>query len=228
MFFSTAVSLLSVPIRLQRSGAPLAPALHPSVSSRIKRLLDIGGACVGLSLTGLLLPPVALAIFLDNPGPIFFSQIRVGHRGRRFRIWKFRSMVADAEQLQHLVANQASGHFFKNENDPRITRVGRFLRETSLDEFPQFWNVLRGEMSLVGTRPPTVSEVEEYNSRHWQRLNVKPGLTGEWQVRGRSAVKDFEEVVNLDLEYQRRWSIAYDLQLILRTIGVVFARRGAC
>lgn len=198
---------------------------HPSVTCRLKRTVDIVGASIGLALTALLFGPLALAIYLDNPGPIFFSQERVGLRGHRFRIWKFRSMVTNAEELQHLVENQAKGHFFKNENDPRITRVGRLLRKTSIDEFPQFWNVLRGDMSLVGTRPPTVKEVSAYAPHHWQRLEVKPGLTGEWQVNGRSAVKDFEDVVRLDVQYQEQWSLVYDLRLIARTVFVLFSKK---
>ncbi|NES96479.1 MAG: sugar transferase, partial [Desertifilum sp. SIO1I2] len=117
---------------------------------------------------------------------------------------------------------------FKNESDPRITRVGRFLRKTSLDELPQFWNVLKGEMSLVGTRPPTHDEVVRYSPHHWRRLDVKPGLTGEWQVNGRSSVKDFEDIVKLDLRYQTKWHPFYDLQLIFKTVHVVLAKTGAC
>ena len=168
---------------------------HSSVSSVLKRIIDIVGSVVGLSLMTVLLIPIAIAIYVDNPGPIFYSQVRCGHRGKTFRIWKFRSMVANADALKHLVENEAQGLVFKNKSDPRITRVGSFLRKTSLDEFPQFWNVLMGDMSLVGTRPPTVDEVLRYQPHHWQRLEVKPGITGEWQVRGRSSVSDFEEIV---------------------------------
>jgi len=202
--------------------------IHASVYSPAKRCLDILGAIVGLSLTALIFLPLALALYLDSPGPIFYSQVRCGWRGQQFRIWKFRSMVANADQLKHTVKNQASGHIFKNDNDPRITRVGKFLRKTSLDELPQFWNVLTGEMSLVGTRPPTVDEVNKYNNRHWRRLEVKPGMTGEWQANGRSSVTDFEQIVDLDLRYMQQWSIGYDIQLILKTIQVVLRRKGAC
>jgi anti-anti-sigma factor len=195
---------------------------HPSVKCRTKRVLDILGAIVGLGITAALFVPICLAIKIDSPGPIFFSQIRCSWMGRRFRMWKFRSMVTDAERLKHLVKNQASGAIFKNSNDPRITRVGRFLRKTSLDELPQFWNVLKGEMSLVGTRPPTPDEVECYEIPQWQRLDIKPGMTGEWQVNGRSSVKNFEDVVQLDLKYQENWSLKYDIQLILKTIWMVF------
>ncbi|HSM83956.1 MAG TPA: sugar transferase [Nodosilinea sp.] len=201
---------------------------HPSVNSALKRCLDVIGALVGMAVTLLLLIPIALAIQIDDPGPVFFSQMRCGYQGRPFRIWKFRSMVANADHLQHMVENQAQGLIFKNENDPRITRVGRFLRRTSLDEFPQFWNVLRGDMSLVGTRPPTLAEVSQYEPHHWQRLNVKPGLTGKWQAQGRSEVKDFEAIVKMDVDYQTQWSVRYDLHLILETLVSVVFCRGAC
>lgn len=171
--------------------------VHPSVTSFLKRCFDLAIGLVGLLVTLLLFGPIAIAIHIDNPGPIFYSQIRCGYRGQPFRIWKFRSMVANADELKHLVENQAQGFIFKNENDPRITRVGRFLRRTSLDEFPQFWNVLKGDMSLVGTRPPTLDEVSQYEPHHWQRLNVRPGLTGKWQASGRSVVKDFEAIVKM-------------------------------
>ncbi len=202
--------------------------VHPSVSSKAKRILDIVGAIVGLSVTGIIAIPIAIAMLLDDPGKIFYSQTRCGLAGKPFTIWKFRSMIADADKKKHLVENKAKGHIFKNENDPRITKVGRFLRRTSLDEFPQFWNVLKGDMSLVGTRPPTTDEVALYERHHFQRLEVKPGITGEWQVRGRSEVLDFEDIVKMDLNYQKRWSFFYDMNLILQTIAVVLARKGAC
>lgn len=205
----------------------LSPDL-PCVTSKAKRLLDIVGALVGLTITGVFYIPIALAIYLDDPGPILFSQTRVGLHGRTFRIWKFRSMVKDAEKQKHLIKNEANGYIFKNENDPRITKVGHFLRRTSIDEFPQFLNVLRGDMSLVGTRPPTLDEVENYSPHHWRRLHVKPGLTGEWQVNGRSEIKDFEKVVALDIAYQKKWSVSYDLKLILMTILGMITKKGAC
>lgn len=201
---------------------------HASVQSKLKRTIDILGAAVGLLITGLILIPIAIAIQIDNPGKVFYSQIRCGVNGRPFRIWKFRSMVTNAENLKHLVQNEAKGNIFKSKDDPRITRVGKFLRRTSLDEFPQFWNVLRGEMSLVGTRPPTVDEVKAYEAHHWKRLRVKPGITGEWQANGRSNVSDFESIVEMDLEYQRKWSVLYDLQLIFKTVAVVLKKDGAC
>lgn len=201
--------------------------VHPSVLSKTKRLVDILGAVVGLAITALILLPIAIAIQLDNPGSLFYRQVRCGLNGRTFKIWKFRSMVTDADRLKHLVNNEAKGLIFKNQNDPRITRVGRFLRRTSLDEFPQFWNVLKGEMSLVGTRPPSIDEVMHYQRHHFQRLIVKPGMTGEWQVNGRSNVEDFEKIVEMDLDYQRKWSLGYDLMLILRTLQVIFNKKGA-
>jgi anti-anti-sigma factor len=198
------------------------PMTHPSVRSWVKRLIDVVGALVGLGITAILFIPIALAITINDPGPIFFGQIRCGWIGKRFRIWKFRSMCVNAEALKSQIKNQASGAIFKNDQDPRITRVGRFLRKTSLDELPQFWNVLKGEMSLVGTRPPTPDEVDRYEVPQWQRLDVKPGMTGEWQVNGRSSVRDFEDVIRLDLKYQENWSLIYDLKLIFKTIIVVF------
>ncbi|MEH1867236.1 MAG: sugar transferase [Nostoc sp.] len=198
------------------------PLTHPSVRSPMKRAIDVVGAIVGLAVTGVLFVPIAIAIKLDSPGPILFSQIRCGWMGRRFRIWKFRSMVTNAEALKATIPNKASGAFFKNDNDPRITRVGRFLRKTSLDEFPQFWNILIGDMSLVGTRPPTPNEMEQYEVANWQRLDVRPGLSGEWQVNGRSKIRNFEDVIELDLRYQKNWSLLYDLKLMLKTIIVVF------
>ncbi|MEL6471943.1 MAG: sugar transferase [Cyanobacteria bacterium J06623_4] len=199
-----------------------------AVTSRLKRLIDIAGALVGLCIVAIVLLPVAIAIQSDSPGPLFFGQTRYGYRGRPFRIWKFRSMVPDADTRKHTVKNEAQGLIFKNETDPRITRVGRFLRRTSLDELPQFWNVLRGEMSLVGTRPPVVNEVAHYQPHHWQRLAVKPGITGLWQTSGRSSIKDFEQIVQMDMDYQARWSLRFDFQIILKTIVVVFRGKDAC
>jgi len=202
--------------------------IHYSANSKRKRLLDIIGALIGLVVTVILAIPIAIAIQFDNPGPIFYSQIRCGVKGQPFRLWKFRSMVVEADRLQHLVENQATGNIFKNKNDPRITRVGHFLRRTSLDELPQFWNVLKGDMSLVGTRPPTLEEVRKYEKHHWERLNIKPGITGEWQANGRSSILDFEEIVRMDIAYQQKWSVIYDLKLIWKTLLVVACKDGAC
>jgi lipopolysaccharide/colanic/teichoic acid biosynthesis glycosyltransferase len=201
--------------------------MHYSANCRRKRLLDIIGALIGLVVTAIIAVPIVIAIKLDDPGPVLYSQIRCGVKGKTFRVWKFRSMIVNAEQLQHLVNNQAQGNIFKNKNDPRVTRVGRFLRRTSLDELPQFWNVLKGDMSLVGTRPPTVEEVMNYKTHHWERLNTKPGMTGEWQANGRSSITDFEDIVRMDLAYQQKWSVIYDLKLILKTLMVVAKKDGA-
>ena len=199
------------------------PTTHPSVRSWMKRFIDIVGALIGLVITGILLIPIAVVIQLDSRGPIFFAQTRCGWMGKRFRIWKFRSMSVDAEAKKAELEkqNQVQGAFFKIDNDPRVTRVGRFLRRTSLDELPQFWNVLKGEMSLVGTRPPTPNEVEHYEVPEWQRLDVKPGMTGEWQVNGRSTIRKFEDVIRLDLQYQKNWSLLYDLKLIFKTVAIL-------
>ncbi len=200
---------------------------HRSTYSIVKRAIDVMGSLIGLGIVGLIFVPVAIVIRLDSPGNTLYSQERYGLMGEPFRIYKFRSMVSNAEALKHQVENEAQGLIFKNQQDPRITRVGRFLRRTSLDELPQFWNVLTGKMSLVGTRPPTADEVIHYSEHHWQRLAVKPGLTGEWQVNGRSTVTDFEEIVRLDLRYQALWTPLYDVVLILKTVYVIFARVGA-
>lgn len=200
---------------------------HPSTYSIIKRIIDILGSMIGLIFLVIFFIPIAISIRIDSPGCIFYSQTRCGLRGKTFKIYKFRSMVSDAENQKHVIKNELKGLIFKNSNDPRVTRIGRFLRKTSLDELPQFWNVFIGDMSLVGTRPPTLDEVKQYSEHHWLRLNVKPGITGEWQVYGRSSVKDFEDVVQLDLSYQKRWSITYDIYLIIKTIKKVFTGFGA-
>jgi exopolysaccharide biosynthesis polyprenyl glycosylphosphotransferase len=200
---------------------------HPSTRSIVKRLIDIVGSIVGLLILSIVFLPIAIAIKLDSPGPIFYVQERCGLQGQSFKLRKFRSMVANADVLKSKVKNEAKGLIFKNENDPRVTRVGNFLRKTSLDELPQFWNVLKGEMSLVGTRPPTFDEVSQYKEHHWRRLDVKPGITGLWQVSGRSSIKDFEQIVNLDLNYQINWHPVYDIYLIIKTIEVVVMRKGA-
>ena len=195
----------------------------------IKRFFDILGGIVGLILTGVIMIFLAPAIKLDSPGPVFFSQIRVGKNGRRFRLYKFRSMYTDAEdRLKDLMSqNEINGLMFKMENDPRVTKVGKFIRKTSLDEFPQFWNVLKGDMSLVGTRPPTEQEFEQYDEHYRRRLSMTPGLTGMWQVSGRSDISDFDEVVKLDLYYIDHWSLLLDFKILLQTVAVVFAHKGA-
>lgn len=228
--FSTSKTIQASLLATSDGSLVIPDQVHPSVTCKIKRLIDIVGAFVGLAITLPIAIIVAIANQFDNPGPLFYSQIRCGVNGQPFRIWKFRSMVVGADQLQEIMSskNEATGKLlFKIKNDPRITRVGRLLRRTSLDEFPQFWNVLMGDMSLVGTRPPTLNEVENYKPHHWQRLNVKPGITGEWQVNGRSDVSDFEQIVQMDAAYQEKWSIGYDLTLIMKTIQVVLKCRGA-
>lgn len=195
----------------------------------VKRTVDIIGAIVGLLITAIVFPFVAIAIKLDSKGPVLFSQIRIGKNGRRIKIYKFRSMYVDAEQQKRKLENQNEMHgpMFKIENDPRITRVGHFLRKTSIDELPQFYNILRGDMSLVGTRPPTEDEFEKYDVHYRRRLCITPGLTGMWQVKGRGRVTDFDEVMKMDLEYIDHWSLSLDAKLIVQTILEVLLHRGA-
>lgn len=195
----------------------------------VKRIMDILGAIVGLAITLVLTPFIALAIKLDSKGPVFFAQKRVGKNGRYFKLYKFRSMYTDAEarKKELMEQNEMSGPMFKVEHDPRITRVGAFLRKTSLDELPQFFNILIGNMSLVGTRPPTVDEFNQYDLYYRRRLSIKPGLTGLWQVSGRSNITDFKEVVKLDLEYIDNWSLTSDIRILLMTVWVVVMKKGA-
>ena len=204
----------------------------------LKRLMDICGGLVGLLLTGILTIFIGPAIYIASPGPIFFSQIRVGKNGKRFKIYKFRSMYLDAEKRKKdlMDKNEMNGLMFKMEADPRIigsgpdgTRhgLGWFIRKTSLDEFPQFWNVLKGDMSLVGTRPPTEDEWKQYKPYHRARLAVKPGLTGMWQVSGRSDITDFEEVVKLDMKYVKNWCFGMDIKILFKTVFVVLAGAGS-
>ncbi|MEE8885792.1 MAG: sugar transferase [Eubacteriales bacterium] len=195
----------------------------------VKRLVDIIGSIVGLILTGIIWLFLAPAIKIDSPGPVFFSQTRVGKNGKRFKIYKFRSMYQDAEarKAELMAKNQMKGLMFKMDDDPRVTKVGKFIRKTSLDEFPQFWNVLKGDMSLVGTRPPTEKEFLQYNAYYRARLTLRPGLTGLWQVSGRSDITDFDEVVRLDMQYINNWSLSGDFKILFKTIGVLFNHKGA-
>jgi exopolysaccharide biosynthesis polyprenyl glycosylphosphotransferase len=195
----------------------------------LKRILDFVGATFGLAMTTILTPFIALAIKFDSPGPIFFGQERIGEGGRQFTFWKFRSMQMDAEykKKELLNQNEMSGAIFKIKDDPRVTRVGKFLRKTSLDELPQFWNVIRGDMSLVGTRPPTPEEVINYENWHRKRISIKPGITGLWQVSGRNQITDFDEIAKLDIEYIEKWSLWLDIKILFRTFFVVFTRRGS-
>ena len=204
----------------------------------LKRALDICGAVVGLILTLILSIFVAPAIFISSPGPVIFSQTRVGKNGRRFKIYKFRSMYLDAEKRKKelMEKNEMNGLMFKMDADPRIigsgpdgTRhgIGWFIRKTSIDELPQFYNILKGEMSLVGTRPPTEDEWEQYEYHHRGRMAIKPGLTGMWQVSGRSNITDFEEVVKLDMDYIQHWNIGLDIKILLKTVLVVLKGQGS-
>ena len=218
---------------LRPFGEYYAIAFQKSVVSTkmrvVKRAVDIAGGIVGLLLTGVITIFLAPAILLESPGPLFFSQTRVGLNGRKFKFYKFRSMYRDAEERKKELEaqNEMNGLMFKMENDPRITKVGKFIRKTSLDEFPQFWNVLKGDMSLIGTRPPTVDEFEKYKAKYKRRLSIRPGITGLWQVSGRSDIKDFEEVLALDLEYIDNWSISLDIKILLLTVGGIFKGKGA-
>ena len=194
-----------------------------------KRLLDLVGGLVGTLIFLIMYPFVAIAIKLDSPGPVFFKQKRVGKNGRVFSLFKFRSMYADAEERKNelMVDNEMNGLMFKVEDDPRVTRAGRFIRKTSIDEFPQFINVLKGEMSLVGTRPPTMEEVAQYEYSHRKRLSAKPGITGLWQISGRNKIKDFEKVVELDCSYLESWRFWDDIKILFKTVFVVLRRKGA-
>lgn len=194
-----------------------------------KRLIDIIGACVGLVITLVVGTILAPFLLLESPGPLIFKQKRVGVNGRIFEFYKFRSMYADAEarKKELMKQNEMQGLMFKMENDPRITKVGAFIRKTSIDELPQFWNVLKGDMSLVGTRPPTLDEYQQYNYYQKRRISFRPGITGLWQISGRSDIKDFDEVVKLDLEYIDNWSLLLDFKIIFKTVLVVLRGSGA-
>jgi len=211
-----------------RSTLTFAPVHHSEVELMVKRGLDIAGALVGLVVSAPLLLGSALAIKLSSAGPVFFRQVRCGLHGHRFEMLKLRTMTADAEARKAglLELNEMDGPVFKIREDPRITKVGRLLRRFSIDEFPQFWNVLRGDMSLVGPRPPTPDEVMQYRGGVRRRLSMRPGLTCLWQVSGRNEVS-FEEWMALDLEYIDTWSLETDLRILLRTIPTVVLARGA-
>ena len=199
----------------------------------VKRTFDIvfsGAILIVIAIPSLVL---AAAIRMESEGSPFYSQIRVGQTHRdgslsTFRMWKFRSMYKDAEERKKELEsqNEMNGFMFKMKDDPRITKVGKFIRKTSIDELPQFYNVLKGDMSLVGTRPPTVDEFRQYESHQKRRLSAKPGITGLWQVSGRNEIKDFEDVVKLDVQYIDNWSIGLDIKIILKTIKVVFEKGG--
>jgi lipopolysaccharide/colanic/teichoic acid biosynthesis glycosyltransferase len=195
----------------------------------VKRGLDLALAALGLLLLSPLLLAIAVAVKLDSPGPVFYPWRVVGKAGRPFTGYKFRTMVRDADRLKDelLEANEMRGPVFKMREDPRVTRVGRFLRRYSLDELPQLWSVVAGHMSLVGPRPPLDTEWARFTPTQRLKLSVTPGITCLWQVQGRSAITDFDEWVRLDLEYIRTWSLWLDLKILLRTVGVVASGRDA-
>ena len=211
------------------TGAIFTPPTRRAAYEAAKRALDMAAAGLGLVMLLPLLPLMALIIRLDSAGPVLFSQTRVGRKGREFRCWKLRSMYIDAEARkaeleQH---NEMSGGvIFKIKRDPRITRVGRFIRKASIDELPQLWNVLTGDMSLVGPRPAVPAEVAQYTPHERGRLAVKPGITCLWQISGRSDL-DFEQQVNLDVQYARQRSMGLDLEILLRTVPAVLLAKGA-
>jgi len=219
------------PIRLGRlAGYHVHPMRLAMPGLALKRLCDVVLGSVAIVVSAPLMLLIAVAIKLDSRGPVFFRQSRVGLGGREFKMWKFRSMSLAAEEQQDEMARHSTyndGRLFKIPGDPRITRVGRVLRRFSLDELPQVFNVLSGEMSLVGPRPPVPAEVRRYESRHFVRLTVVPGMTGPWQVNGRNLVTDFETVVSLERGYIDSWSFKRDLAIMVRTVGVVLSGKGA-
>ena len=203
--------------------------LTNTMNKLIKRLIDIIGSIIALILFSPIMLIVAILVKKSSPGPIIFAQERIGLGNKPFKMYKFRSMYADAEERKKelMAQNEMNGLMFKMENDPRITKTGDFLRKTSLDEFPQFINILKGDMSLVGTRPPTLDEFAQYSPYHKKRLSFRPGLTGMWQVSGRSDITDFEEIVKLDVEYIDNWSFWLDIKILLKTFLEVFTQKGA-
>jgi len=196
------------------------------VREKIKRFFDLLIAWIAMPVLAIIFVPLAIAIKLDSKGPVIFKQERLGYNGRHFRMYKFRTMHRNAEAMKKDLAKHDSKIMFKMENDPRITRLGVFLRKSSIDELPQIINVIRGDMSIVGTRPPTLDEVIRYKPRHRRRLAVKPGITGVWQTHGRSDVSDFEETVNLDLKYVKDDSLGHYIRIIFATIGEVLRAHG--
>lgn len=208
--------------------ATFAHRLYAYKKLFIKRCADIVGSIIGIIIMSICMIFVAPAIKLDSPGPIFFKQKRVGKGGRFFYIYKFRSMYVDAEERKRELAaeNEMQGLMFKVTDDTRITKVGKFLRKTSIDELPQFINVLKGDMSLVGTRPPTIDEFKQYAGHHKRRLTMKPGITGMWQAYGRNTVTDFEDVVKMDLQYIDNWSLSLDIKILFKTVFTVLKETG--
>jgi lipopolysaccharide/colanic/teichoic acid biosynthesis glycosyltransferase len=202
--------------------------VHPGLCEVLKRVVDAAGAAVLLVVCAPLMLAVAAAVKLSTPGPALFRQVRVGLNGRRFHMWKFRTMVDGAAGMQAQLAhkNEAGKILFKIRNDPRITDLGRILRRLSLDELPQLWNVLKGEMSLVGPRPPVPGEVMKYSPTMLYRLRVKPGMTGLWQVTGRSTIPHLRGFA-LDTWYARKWCLLLDFAILMRTFSAVISRKGA-
>lgn len=199
-----------------------------SVARAMKRTMDMIGSIVGIILFSPIMLATAIAIKAEDfKGPVIFKQLRVGQNGRQFYIYKFRSMYTNAEEKKKELMKlneMKDGFMFKMKNDPRITKVGKFIRKTSIDELPQFFNVLLGDMSLVGTRPPTLDEVNKYERKFWRRVSIKPGITGMWQVSGRSKITDFEEVVALDTVYIDHWDLLLDFKIIFKTILNILTR----
>lgn len=209
--------------------ATFTAAVHNPTHLIVKRACDVILAIIGIILSIPVIAITAIPLLIESPGPLFFKQERVGKNGRIFNIYKVRSMYTDAEarKTELMKHNKMDGLMFKMDNDPRITKVGKIIRKLSIDELPQFVNVLKGDMSVIGTRPPTVAEFEQYESRHKRRLSMRPGITGMWQVSGRSDIQDFEEVVKLDCQYIDHWSILLDIKIFLKTIKVVLTHEGA-
>lgn len=209
--------------------ATFSPSVQDYQQIVVKRFFDIFVSFFACLLSLPIILIVAIPLKLESKGPLFFKQDRVGKNGRVFKMYKLRSMYNDAEKrkAELMKSNQMQGLMFKIDNDPRITKVGKFIRKTSIDELPQFFNVLKGDMSLVGTRPPTVDEFEQYENHHKRRLSMRPGITGMWQTSGRSNIKNFEEIVELDLQYIDNWSFGLDIKLLLKTVLVVLRKDGA-
>ena len=220
----------------------ISMSMASPLQAALKRIMDIIGGLIGCAITGILILVIGPMIYVQSPGPIFFKQTRVGKNGKKFQMYKFRSMYLDAEERKAELMSQnrvQGGLMFKLDFDPRIIGcekrpdgtikkgVGNFIRDYSLDEFPQFFNVLKGDLSLCGTRPPTVDEWEQYELHHHARLAIKPGITGLWQVSGRSNITDFEKVVELDKKYIREWSMGLDFRILLQTIKVVLGKDGS-
>ena len=193
--------------------------LNNTFNALVKRAMDIAGSIVGIIVTSPLMLLMCAIIKLTSPGPLIYKQERVGLHNQTFRMYKFRSMEVQPESEEKKA--------WTVKNDPRVTPIGKFMRHTSIDELPQFFNILLGDMSLVGTRPPTLDEVQKYRADHWRRISIKPGLTGMWQVSGRSQITSFDEIVKLDVSYIDEWSLGLDIKILIKTVFVVLKRKGA-